>query len=185
MGQVNLERLLHGIDNSIKIGRESIELFLHLCVEPGVGEVREQELRQLEAALELGDDFRSRILKDYLTSLQGTWSDRMTAVTAALPILDRNASLRALYGTNLDLAGRAIRSLSDAQTELCKRLEERRSNLQFGLDMQSFGSALLRSEWLIGDRPAVIQHLRRIQPSWEVKSAFRSLKTLQGPRRER
>ncbi|KAF6797593.1 hypothetical protein CSOJ01_12911 [Colletotrichum sojae] len=185
MGQVNLERLLHGLDNSIEIGRESIELFLHLCVEPGVGEVREQELWQLEAALELRNDMSSKILKNYLRSLQGTWSDRMTAVTAVLPILDCNFNLRALYGTNLDLAKRAIRTLSDAQSELCKRLEERRSSVQLGLDVQAFGSALLRSEWLLDDRPAVIEHLKRIPPPWEVKSAFRSLETLQGPARER
>lgn len=186
-GKFNLDRLLDGLDNSIKIGPESIELFLHLCVEPGVGEVRLRELEQLEAALELHDDFTSKVLKDYLRLFQvaeSAWSDRMMAITAVLPILDRNVQLQALYGTNLDLAQRAIQTLVDTQTELLARLLDGRPSEVFGLDVQAFGSALLQSEWLLRDHPGVIHHLQRIPSVKDVKIAFRSLDTLQGPRRE-
>ncbi|KAF6812954.1 hypothetical protein CMUS01_12941 [Colletotrichum musicola] len=99
MGQVNLERLLHGLDNSIKIGRESIELFLHLCVEPGVGEVLEQELRQLEGALELRNDVSSKIIKNYLRSLQGTCAFR------SLETLQGPARERQIYSLATTLCG--------------------------------------------------------------------------------
>ncbi|KAH0443914.1 hypothetical protein CcaCcLH18_00740 [Colletotrichum camelliae] len=117
---VYLDRLLLAFDQSIEIGPETLHLFMNLCIEPGIENVRLQELRRLEAAVKLRSETKSKILKIYLQcgSDLDQWTKRMEAVTAVLPIMTEHQVLQVPYGHDLCLACHAKNILEIAQKTL-------------------------------------------------------------------
>ncbi|KPM44198.1 hypothetical protein AK830_g2315 [Neonectria ditissima] len=146
-GRFILDDLLCVFDAAVTKGVEAIQLFITVCVEPRA--INWDCLERIEAALELSSGASIQKLNNFLRAIRSNDSSKkMHAIYAALPVIQSTAQLQSLFGTTGDIAYRGPEILSEAQAQLCSKLDGGNPSQLFAIQVVRLGRALASATWL-------------------------------------
>lgn len=176
-GRFILDHLLSVLDAAVENGVESIQLFLTICIEPKT--INWQALERTEAALELTPVSRIRKLNHLLRVIGGNdLFEKIQAISAALPIISSTARLQRAFGHAIDIAHRGPRILSQAQLQLCEKLEAQKPSGRFAVHVVRLGRALASATWLHSYwKEGYLKMLRHIPTEATVSAIFLMMET--------
>lgn len=176
-----LERILHLLDIAAPVGPESIDLLIRLCITAGppTSTALDQVTSALEAAAAWdGGDWISKVIKDYLTTLNMRPDVRLSPLTQALTTMTRVPKLRATFGAKLDIKRTAVDTLRTAQSSFYDSLESYNPHETLGYGIVALSQAMLDATWL---HPQwyhwYLPRLHQIPSHEELEAILRELRT--------
>ncbi|KAH7158104.1 hypothetical protein B0J13DRAFT_650904 [Dactylonectria estremocensis] len=176
-GRFILDHLLSVLDSAVLKGAEAIQLFVAICVEPKT--TSWQALEQVEAALELTPTSHIQALTHLKTVIGGDdLIKKMQAISLALIIIHSSVQMQKAFGNPFDIAHRGPRILSEAQQQLCRKLENKKPSERFATNVVRLGRSLASADWLHHYwTEGYIEMLRHIPTEATVSTTFLMMTT--------
>ncbi|KAH7176553.1 hypothetical protein EDB81DRAFT_772976 [Dactylonectria macrodidyma] len=177
-GQFILDSLLSVLDSSVLKGAEAVQLFLAVCVEPKT--ISWQALERVEAALELTPTSHIQALNHLKTVIGGDdLLKKMQAISSALTVIHSSVQMQKVFGNPFDIAHRGPRILSEAQQQLCRKLEDKKPSERFATNVVRLGRSLASATWLHHYwTEGYIEMLRHIPTEATISTTFLMMNTV-------
>lgn len=178
-----LDRLLVLLDRSISLGPSVVNSFTCLCVERQG--LTPNFLERVDAALGFDNPLVAKDLLEFIKVLaeEATVHERTVAFTKALPMIQFSPRLQRSF--SMDLERKAPETLTAAQKQFCRLLQEKRPSERFSLSVHALGRVMLDSVWLHEYwHEMYIDMLRQLPSEGEIKSIYRALEASQEQHRQ-
>ncbi|KAJ2901806.1 hypothetical protein MKZ38_001344 [Zalerion maritima] len=180
-----LDLMLENVDQAADHGAEAVELVATIYIDGNP--FPSNAITQVEAALEFkGDRTPISTLTTLVQTLksQAAPLEKMTALEAAIPLLNRIPKLQSIYGIPLDISHRIISVLAGLQREFSDLLVENKAGLRHGLSIVTLAHTLSAATWLHEDwSDSFIAMLRSFPTKVQVLATFEDMSQAEDPRR--